>query len=863
MKHENDKILTTEEVLNEYDKIPEEREYTPEELEVIAEFEEFEKNEIEIMRQNQIPIPEKKRAISQLFLHDFQVTLSPNLKELELINRSQYKKGNKEFTAKHPLSLNWQNNRYDKNDLNDFYNECDLQFYDKFYGVLTGAVDCNNVTVLDFDVKSLTEDIRVLVLSYISQYIQTDLIQSLIKAKKIYIETTLSKGYHFIVSIDDLEERKSKKLLQYGHFEAILELVGKNHHTVCYPTNGYKKQYNLLWEIEKITTKEYNELLDFTLDYFQKLDYNIHTEIKSKDKVNNPDKPKSSKTNLDTSTLDKDETELKNYQSKFCESKKDIEILKKLLQDNGYTEISQDNNYILYTHSNSTKSDANFSVDINNHCIRSFSSNNIDFDVDTNYGSLRACYILYRGINKDKGLKDFYEYLKQKFDITLKLSTNDINDIMQNTKRYFFVHEDGIKELAEEFEKIDIQKRSKEYIYTLLDLRKNEDKYTCFENLVKNCTLPKSVKIKYVYGAPRGLQGTFEYKNKQVIYYVRFAKSKKPIKNNELVTQYFNEILGDKIAVEFWENWLAAYCYYNYWCFENHINVKHSLPVCIFKSPLRGVGKSDLANLAISIFPNHAAAIKAEDLIDNFNAELDKKLLAISEAQKLGLKQLGIIKFVGGEQWILINNKYIAKYFVENNLSLIFSSNNEVPLFTNFVEKDQLTENHNQFFVWEFSKNPKFVENEELYFDMFEDVQNAFPYYVETYLRDVWETRVLPNMKGKRYIIPVPITPYELHMFDSNKTIDDHILEDVVFTLMMDKGKYINKEMLSDLSSNHKKDADFIVNLLVEKKLIDPVKKPRNGKRVYVVNEKTLNSLIKLYGFDMQNLKKGIFDLAV
>ena len=320
--------------------------------------------------------------------------------------------------------------------------------------------------------------------------------------------------------------------------------------------------------------------------------------------------------------------------------------------------------------------------------------------------------------------------------------------------------------------------------------------------------------------------------------------------------------------MEVWENWLAAYAYYNYWAFESDLFVKHSLPVCVFKSVLRGVGKSDLANLALSIFPSHGLPIKAEELTSDFNAELELKLLFVSEAHKLGLTQLGIIKFVGGEQWILINQKNLAKYLVENNLSLIFSSNDEVPLFTKFIEKDQLTENHNQFFVWEFNKLEKYVKCPELYDDMFDRVGKAFPHYVDTYLKDIWENRVLPNLKGKRYIIPVPVTEYELHMFDSNKTKDDHILENIVFTLGMKKKEiYVTKDMLQYLESENKKEANHIINLLVTKKLIESDMKPRtiDGKteRVYPVNRDVLNKYMKQFKFDFTNQTNTFpFDLT-
>ena len=196
--------------------------------------------EIEVIKANQVPTPEKIRAIRCLFDKDFQVTLSPNLKELRAINVSLWKQGKKEHSAKHPILPEWQNKRYNKNDLTEFHDECKLQFYDKFYGIITGVNDCNNVTVFDYDIKRLPEDIKTKILGYISEYIQTDYIQNMIRDKKMYVETTMSGGYHFIVLVNDEKERKSKKLLQFAKFEPILELIGKGYHCVTYCTGSPK-----------------------------------------------------------------------------------------------------------------------------------------------------------------------------------------------------------------------------------------------------------------------------------------------------------------------------------------------------------------------------------------------------------------------------------------------------------------------------------------------------------------------------------------------------------------------------------------------------------------------------------------------
>ena len=56
----NDTIITIDEILQSYDKpLPDQKEFTKEELEVIAEFDEFEAN----VRKNYVPIPQRKNYL--------------------------------------------------------------------------------------------------------------------------------------------------------------------------------------------------------------------------------------------------------------------------------------------------------------------------------------------------------------------------------------------------------------------------------------------------------------------------------------------------------------------------------------------------------------------------------------------------------------------------------------------------------------------------------------------------------------------------------------------------------------------------------------------------------------------------------
>lgn len=811
------------------------------------------------------PRPDKVRTIKQLLLNDFQITISPNIEELQEINVNLIENDKEPKKLKCPMEKEWQKSRNTKDEIPDIMEALNKINYDKFFGVLTGAKDANNIMVIDFDVKRLPEDVKSTILQYIDKYLNSEFIQNMVIMKQLYIETTMSGGLHAIVSVNDETERKSQKLLQFGTFEAITEIVGKNHHCVIYPTDSYSRVKNQLYEIQKISSFEYDALIDFTCKFFCDKDSNIHTDVKGKDKVTNPDKQnKSSKSNVDTSTLDKDETQIKNYQSKFAESKKDLEILQKLLQENGYTEISSDANYILYTHSNSTKSDPNFSVDLNNHCVRSFSSNNMQFEVDVNYGTLRACYILYLSINPDKGLRDFFEYLKTKYDITLIRDANEIMKLISNkdlviTKDEIFINDYycsgmGYYQVSLIQDDMNLIQKSVNQIINLVDLT---DKKEIFE--LKKCLdkrqifIPKMVQ-NYVYCIDEPeTKYNFNLQKNEVDIFVQTTLREKT-QNNELWEWYLKDRFpNDK---DYIKQWIGAYCYYSKYEFENDIEPQRLSSLILLGE--RGVGKGTFANLIKDIFgKNHYALLNPDKATSKFDTWKGKKLSFIDEStekkKNYTPKIYGTMKEVNGDPYVNVEGKMENQKLIKNQCTFIVASNDATPFFTVF---DEIPTNPdtNQFFVCEFEYSAKYNSK------VVKELRDSFLHYIKTELKRVFLEEVVPLIQSDRnirWVIPTPITERQQLMFASSKTTNDFVVEHIVRNVYEDDLKWLTANDLKAYAEEHETKKDYIINLLVERKIINRVsqsrkKKDHNGilksETSYTIIPETVSKLVQKLG---------------
>ena len=172
----------------------------------------------------------------------------------------------------------------------------------------------------------------------------------------------------------------------------------------------------------------------------------------------------------------------------------------------------------------------------------------------------------------------------------------------------------------------------------------------------------------------------------------------------------------------------------------------------------RGVGKNTFAETVAAIFP--ALSETAKDLDGNFNPFAEKKLLIIDEAASNGKVQYQMLKKFSGQKMLEVNKKYMPQYQVQNNLNIIFLSNDELPIY---VERDEIPtdDRNNQFFVYRMKPHNSFDA------DLQQKLIDRMGHYIRTELKTVFENL---NTSGYRYSIAVPITDDEKNLFNSSVT---------------------------------------------------------------------------------------------
>ncbi len=230
--------------------------------------------------------------------------------------------------------------------------------------------------------------------------------------------------------------------------------------------------------------------------------------------------------------------------------------------------------------------------------------------------------------------------------------------------------------------------------------------------------------------------------------------------DNSFIEVWLDSLFG--MYKYFIKKWLALYCYTNY----------KPLPVLVLYSKERGTGKNVFAEAVCSIFePLHSRDVDYK----NFTEAFQGKLWYIDE-QNTDSKQLyEVIKQIGGNNVLEVNNKYGLKHQVDRNLSVILTTNNLTPMQ---MEADELQpdESNNQFFVLEM----KPIDPKDRRSDIALDIRKRLGHYIRTELKQVYEQlQQDPDLTRYRYGLPVPITPYEERLYSLSRTSLEHEAEEV------------------------------------------------------------------------------------
>ena len=327
----------------------------------------------------------------------------------------------------------------------------------------------------------------------------------------------------------------------------------------------------------------------------------------------------------------------------------------------------------------------------------------------------------------------------------------------------FWSHSTSVYEAGMVSDTFSLENISEKKFYIKVGAESKDEKARYFDNLVKSKHLHRINRINNI-GDVNATESTFVFDQVAGNITVKIKALPVNIRDNDFMEKYFDNAFGQYKT--FIKEWLAVYVYSNY--------VK--LPTIILTGD-RGVGKNTFAESILAIFP--VLSEIARDLQNNFTPFAEKKLLIIDESASNGKVQYQMLKKFSGQKFLEVNKKYLAQYQVQNNMNIIFLSNDELPIY---VERDELPTDtrNNQFFVYRMKPHSGFDAKLQ------EKIIDRLGHYVRSELKSVFEAL---NLSAYRYAIDTPITPEEKKLFNNSVTdieAEADRLIDVLETRMTD-----------------------------------------------------------------------------
>jgi hypothetical protein len=363
---------------------------------------------------------------------------------------------------------------------------------------------------------------------------------------------------------------------------------------------------------------------------------------------------------------------------------------------------------------------------------------------------------------------------------------------------------------------------SEKKYYVKVSANTKEDKGMYYNHLVNNKHLHRLNRIDNI-GDVTLDESTYNFDRETGNITVRVKALPVNVKENAFIENYLSSVFGPHKP--FIKEWLASFVYTNY----------AKLPTLILTGE-RGVGKNTFAEAIQAIFPTLSET--AKDLDGNFNPFAEKKLLIIDESASNGKVQYQLLKKFSGQKLLEVNKKYLPQYSVQNNLNIIFLSNDELPIY---VERDEIPtdERNNQFFVYRMKPHSGFDANLQ------QKLIDRLGWYIRTELKAVFDNL---NPSGYRYTIAVPITDEEKKLFNNSVTdIEseaDRVVDYVESNLNSQtwqyhefaKAGYLPTSLFQDVITNHRVNKVKVIQNLQKHGYIANEKADKfqvNGKRPY------------------------------
>lgn len=287
---------------------------------------------------------------------------------------------------------------------------------------------------------------------------------------------------------------------------------------------------------------------------------------------------------------------------------------------------------------------------------------------------------------------------------------------------------------------------------------------------------------------------------------IKYPIARGEIEDNAFIDEYIGCIFGR--YSEFIKDWLALYTFTNY----------QTMPVLILVGG-RATGKNTFVQMVGNIYPMLWAQWSGDR--ESFNGFYTKKLLWIDE-NAFGDKksQYDEIKFLTGNEYVTVNEKFQPRYRVRNNIKVILTTNDFKPLAVKNEEAPK-SEKDNNFFFFEFPEIPADKRDRSIG----DKLQQRLGHYCRTLLKQRFEN--INNHKDLtcRYVILCPITEYSKQVYITAKTDLELAVEELIENLERMGRTHIKYSELTDRLNSLKLfrngySGKHFITLLQKKKVI-------------------------------------------
>lgn len=321
----------------------------------------------------------------------------------------------------------------------------------------------------------------------------------------------------------------------------------------------------------------------------------------------------------------------------------------------------------------------------------------------------------------------------------------------------FFSYSDNVFEICPlaETSKIEYTKIGIPNFHLLTATDHKDLKIEAYKHLLHNRRFGVMPRVKYECSVDvEKFKINVDFRNN--IVHVLVPAIEEVVRDNAMIEDYLDHTFGKYSG--FIKDWIALYSYTNW---------KPMATLILIGG--RGTGKTTFTGMLSAIFKGHSQTARSAD--DRFNSFLEEKLLVIDEAFADGKPQYTRLKQISGGEYLTIERKYKEAYAVENNIHIIMTSNDNLPID---VKQEELIEdvNNNQWFMHKFPV----IQQRDAFF--LPKLVERIGHWIRSEGRSRYEK--LKGNTHSRYGQEVPITEELRSLFMFATTSEDYRARDFI-----------------------------------------------------------------------------------